>query len=239
MARRRKQVAPPPSRPFFDDLSPHTKQAIGAIIFVVLGLFFLLSSLGIAGVAGEFTQGLLVYLFGYGFVLAPFLCMLFTYAFLKPREDNHVSLSKFIGSTIFFLGALGALELGIDHGGLLGKMSYIPLSSLFGNIVSGIVLTALILVGLFLTFNTNFISLFARKPKEEGEEDEDIEPVMQQTLPEEGTDEAETEEEDADGEEAPRKKKLTERIGLTKTASADFTVSSFRGTYDPPPLTPP
>ncbi len=236
MARRRKQVAPPPSRPFFDDLSPHTKQAVGAIIFVVLGLFFLLSSLGIAGVAGEFTQGALEYLFGYGFVLAPFLCALFTYAFLKPREDNHVSLSKFIGSTVFFLGALGMLELSIAHGGLLGKMSYIPLSSLFGNIVSGIFLTALVLVGLFLTFNTNFVRLFARKPKEEGDEDEDIEPIVQQSLPPEDVEEDEAILDDADSEETPRKKKLSERIGLTKATSADFTVSSFRGTYDPPPL---
>jgi DNA segregation ATPase FtsK/SpoIIIE, S-DNA-T family len=235
MARRRKQVAPPPSRSFFDDLSPHTKQAIGAIFFVVLALFFLLSSLGIAGVAGTFMHGTLVYLFGYGFVLAPFLSLLYVYAFLRPRDDNHVSLSKFIGATVFFIGSLGMLELSIDHGGLLGRMSYLPLSALFGNVVSGIVLGAIILIGLFLTFNTNFISLFSRT--HDDEEDEDVEPLIQAQLPQEDVAAAEgAPEDDAEEEDVPRKKKLSERIGLTKAASNEFNVSSFRGTYAPPPL---
>ena len=207
MARRRKQIASPPSRPFFDDLSPHTKQAVGAIVFVVLGLFFLLSSLGIAGVAGEFTHATLLYLFGYGFILAPFLCALFVYAFLRPRDDNHVSLIKFIGATVFFLGALGLLELSIDHGGLLGRASYIPLHALFGNVVTGIVLVALVLVGLFLTFNTNIISLFKR---EKVEEDEDIEPMVTAPLPDGTPNEETLPEPGANGDGEPeRKKKLS------------------------------
>lgn len=236
MAKRRKQhVAPQPSGSFFDDLSPHTKQAVGAIFFVVLGLFFVLSSLGIAGVAGEFMHGTLVYLFGFGFVLAPLLCALFVYAFLRPRDDSHVSLSKFIGSTVFFLGALGMLELSMSHGGLLGKASYVPLSALFGNIVSGIVLVALILVGLFLTFNTNFIALFKRE-KVEGEEEEDVEPMVQQSLPDTPPDEVASEDEKEEGDEEPKKKKLGERLGLMKITGNEFSVSSFRGTYAPPPL---
>ncbi len=234
MARRRKQIAPPPSRPFFDDLSPHTKQAIGALLFVVLGVFFLLSSFGIAGVAGEFTHASLLYFFGYGFVLAPLLSALYVYAFLKPREDSHVSLSKFIGSTVFFLGMLGMLELMIAHGGLFGRLTAGPLTALFGEIVSGVVLFALVLVGLFLTFNTNFVNLFSRK-KEESDEDEDIEPIVQQSLPDGAP--SETEQVPEEGAEEPLpKKKLSERIGLTKVTGNEFNVSSFRGTYAPPPL---
>jgi S-DNA-T family DNA segregation ATPase FtsK/SpoIIIE len=232
MARRRKQIAPPPTRPFFDDLSPHTKQAIGALVFVVLGLFFLFSSFGLAGVAGEFTYSSLVYLFGYGFVLAPLLCALFVYAFLRPRDDNHVSVSKFIGSTIFFVGMLGMFELVIEHGGLLGRIASGPLTALFGNIVSGVVLFAFVLVGLFLTFNTNFVNLFTRN---KDEQEEDVEPVIQQPLPEEGAPETEPLPESAD-EESPKKLKLAERIGLTKVTGNEFNVSSFRGTYAPPPL---
>jgi S-DNA-T family DNA segregation ATPase FtsK/SpoIIIE len=237
MARRRKQVAPPSSRPFFDDLSPHTKQAIGAIFFVVLGLFFVLSSLGIAGVAGEFTHGVLVYLFGYGFILAPILCALFVYAFMKPRDDSQVSLSKFFGSTIFFIGALGMLELTMDHGGLLGTAAHYPLHALFGTVVSSIVLIALILVGLFVTFNTNFVALFTRADTTDDEPEEDIEPIVQNPLPE--APEAESEQPISDQDtagEQPRKKKLTERLGITKISGDEFIVSSFRGTYAPPPL---
>lgn len=232
MARRRKHIAPPPTRPFFDDLSPHTKQAIGAIFFVVLALFFILSSLGIAGVAGEFTHESLVYLFGYGFILAPLLCALFVYAFMKPREDKHLSLSKFIGSILFFIAALGILELGIDHGGLFGRLTYLPLFSLFGNVVTGIVLTAFVFVGLFLTFNTNLINLFVRAPREE---DEDVEPVILGGQLPIDTPEGEASQEEQPGEQEP-KKKLSERIGLTKVTGTEFNVSSFIGTYAPPPL---
>ncbi len=236
MARRRKQIAPPPSHSFFDDLSPHTKQAIGAIFFVVLALFFILSSLGIAGVAGEFTHASLVYLFGYGFILAPLLCVLFVYAFMKPREDNHLSLSKFIGSTLFFIASLGILELAITHGGLFGRVTYMPLNALFGNVVASIVLTAFIIVGLFLTFNTNFINLFKREPKEEDEEDADVEPMIQGGPQEPLTPEEVAAEESDASEEKVTKKKLSERIGLSKVTGAEFNVSSFRGTYAPPPL---
>lgn len=235
MARRRKQTLPPPSRSFFDDLAPHTKQAIGAIIFVVLGLFFLLSSVGIAGVAGDFTQKSLEYLFGYGFVLAPLLCALFVYAFLKPRDDNHVSLSKFIGATIFFLGSLGLLELSAEHGGLLGRITEMPLTALFGNVVSGIILFALVLIGLFLTFNTNFINLFKRSP-DDIPEDEEIEPIVQQSLPDSSPEEAHAETSDEQNAEPEKKLKLSERMGLTKVTGTEFSVSSFRGTYAPPPL---
>lgn len=236
-SRRRKHVAVQQSRSFFDDLSPHTKQGVGAIFFVVLALFFIFSSLGVAGVAGEFMHGTLVYLFGYGFVLAPILCILFVYAFLKPRDDNHVSLSKFIGSTLFFVGMLGLFELGstfnMTHGGLIGKAAFLPLTWLFGNMVTGIILVAVILVGLFLTFNTNFMHLFARKKEED--EDVDVTPIMSpnSTLPEEGvSEEPLPESEEGEG----KKKKFSERIGLTKAASDEFLVSSFRGTYAPPPL---
>lgn len=233
MARRRKQIAPPPQHSFFDDLSPHTKQAIGAIFFVVLALFFILSSLGIAGVAGEFTHASLVYLFGYGFILAPLLCTLFVYAFMKPREDNHLSLSKFMGSALFFVASLGMLELAIAHGGLFGRITFLPLSALFGNVVTGIVLTALIIVGLLLTFNTNFINLFKREPAEE--EEEEIEPMVQ-GVPQDVSPEAEEAAQGEAEEEKVPKKKLTERMGLTKITGSEFSVSSFRGTYAPPPL---
>ena len=234
MAKRRKQ--PVEKAPFFDDLSPHTKQAIGAIFFVVLALFFILSSLGFAGIAGEFTHRALMYLFGYGFVLAPILCSLFVYIFLKPRDDNHVSITKFLGAGLFFVAMLGTLELMHAAGGLTGKIIFGPLSWLFGEAVTGIILFALVLVGLFLTFNTNFISLFKRAPREIEDEDlANLEPVILNPQPEAAPADEEPVEEVAD-EDRPKKKTISERIGLTKVTGTEFLVSSFRGTYAPPPL---
>jgi DNA segregation ATPase FtsK/SpoIIIE, S-DNA-T family len=237
--KRKQQVVIRQQSSFFDDLSPHTKQAIGAIFFVVLAIFFIFSSLGLAGVAGEFTHQALTYLFGYGFVLAPILCVLYVYIFLKPRDDNHVSISKFLGATIFFTSMLGTFSLIHEGaGGLTGKTFFLPLDWLFGDVVTGVILIALILIGLFLTFNTNFIHLFKREPVEE--EEEDLDPLITAPLTADATShisaETETDQDHDQVEEQPKKKTITERMGLTKSASTDFVVSSFVGMYAPPPL---
>ncbi len=238
MARRRTSrvhSVPQPSGPFFDDLSPHTKQAIGAILFVVLAIFFLLSSLGYAGIAGDATHRALTYLFGYGFVLAPIVCALFVYVFLKPRDDNHISFSKLVGVTLFFLASLGLLELATEHGGLIGTLAHYPLFTLFGEIVAGVVLFALVLVGLFLTFNTNLINLFKREGAED--EIEEVEPVVVGGAAEPAG-EAAPPEETAEGEtdtDESKKRSLADRL-LKKAQGTDFVVSSFKGTYAPPPL---
>jgi S-DNA-T family DNA segregation ATPase FtsK/SpoIIIE len=234
---RKRRPAPkhtPSQGSFFDDLSPHTKQAIAAIFFVVLAVFFLFSSLGYAGIAGDYTHKGLTALFGFGSVLAPVVCLLFVYVFLKPRDDNHVSGSKLTGVILFFLGALGLLELSADHGGYLGAATAYPLSTLFGGIVSGVMLVALLFVGIFLTFNTSFLALFAKREVED-EDDVDIpEPVVANATPDaEGALEDENQEEEEGSEK--KKRSIGEKI-LGKAKPADFLVSSFRGTYAPPPL---
>jgi S-DNA-T family DNA segregation ATPase FtsK/SpoIIIE len=240
MTRRRKQkvqLAPVSDGSFFDDLSPHTKQAIGAIIFVVLAIFFVFSSLGYAGIAGDATHAGLTFLFGFGFVLAPIVCALFVYVFLKPRDDNHISFSKMTGVFLSFIAALGILELSMNHGGFVGRIVYNPLFSLFGDIITGVVLFALFVVGVFLTFNTNIFNLFQRDIDEE-DELADIEPVVTGgAAPQEG-DEVEADTENADGdsvEEQPKKRSLTDKL-LKKATGTDFVVSSFLGTYAAPPL---
>lgn len=239
MARRKKLPPPARSRSFFDDIEPHTKQAIGAIFFVVLAIFFLLSSLGYAGIAGDTTHQILTYLFGYGFFLAPIVCGLFVYIFLKPRDDEHVSISKIIGVSLLFLSLLGFIHLvGNAHGGVVGSIALYPFLQLFGDIVAGVMLFALILVGIFLTFNTNIIHLFKKEAVPEDEDDvRALEPIAAaataQLPPEEPAESSEKE--STSDEENPKKKSFATRI-MSKATSSDFVVSNFRGTYAPPPL---
>ena len=221
---------------FFDDLSPHTKQAIGAIAFVVLGVFFVLSALGKAGIAGDVTHRSLTTLFGYGFVLAPVICALYVYVMMKPREDERVSTSKVIGVALLFIAALGLISLLKEGaGGFIGGLLLTPLSWLFADVVASIVLSALLLTGLFLTFNAGFMSLFRRRERAEVEEEEE---VITLPLPEESTEEEAAEEESEDTEETEDepKKSMRERMGLGKAQPADFMVSSFQGPYAAPPL---
>jgi len=236
MAKRRRQTPRrvPVQSSFFDDLSPHTKQAIAAIFFVVLAVFFIFSSLGYAGIAGEYTHAALTYLFGFGFVLAPIVCLLFVYVFLKPREDNHVSTSKLMGVTLLFLASLGLLELFGEHGGLFGMLTHYPLNMLVGSIVTGVALAGLLIVGFFLAFHISFAHLFRRREEEDEDEEGVLEPVMgiEASDEEDGAEgTADTNEEDA----PPRKRSISEKL-LAKAKGMDFVVSSFRGTYAPPPL---
>ncbi|MCD5382146.1 MAG: DNA translocase FtsK [Candidatus Pacebacteria bacterium] len=222
---------------FFDDVSPHTKQAIGAVGFVVLGVFFILSSLGYAGIAGDFTHSALTFLFGLGFVLAPVVCALYVYVLMKPREDEHVSVSKAIGVSLLFLSALGLLALSSQNGGIVGLALAYPFQWLFGDMVTGIILGALMLVSIFLTFNSTLLS-FSLFKKQDEEEDEELleEEILLDELPEEGADDPEEEPADEDAEGDEPKKSMKERLGLGKASKGEFAVSSFEGPYDPPPL---
>lgn len=233
-SRRRKKKQ---RREYFDDVAPHTKQAIGAVAFAVLGVFFVLSSLHYAGVAGDATHRALDYLFGLGFVLAPVACALFVYALLKPRDDERVSFAKLIGIALIFFGLLGLLALyDPAAGGIAGWSLATPLASLFGAAASGIVLSAVTLVGIFLTFNIGLaLPSFRRETEDIEEEEEDlIVPPLSASDAEEEEEEEEDEEDEEDAVEEAPEQTLGDRLGLS--GGTGDVVSNFRGPYDPPPL---
>jgi len=225
-ARKKKGVK---KRSFFDDLSPHTRQAIGAVLFVVLGIFLTLSLLSYAGVSGEFTKSALDFLFGKGAILAPVICLFYIYALLNPTENEEVSFSKIIGIALLFFSVLGFLELYEESfGGVGGLLFGWPLTYLAGKLASGVILAAGVLIGLFLTLNTGLrLPVFGKQ--EEAEDDEESEVALPTEL-----DEEEPEEEEAEEESSPEKPKEAGRFNFGK--STGFAVSSFTGPYDPPPL---
>ncbi len=219
-------------QPLFDDLAPHTKQAVAAIFFGVLGIFFVLSSLQIAGAAGNFMHTALSYLFGIGFILAPLACLLYVMALLRPRESGFVSISKMLGITVLLLSLLGLIALYDEaQGGMVGFLVMKPLGYLFGAIGAGVVLSALGLISLLLILNAGLrLPQFLRK-KEPPVADAipTIEPLT--AVIERGELPEEKEEATPEADE-PKKKTLRERVLGTQ----DFVVESFRGPYAPPPL---
>jgi len=218
---------------FFDDISPHTKQAVGAVLFAALGVFFVLSPLGYAGKAGAFTYDALSFLFGAGFVLAPLGCALGVYILMKPREDERISIAKSIGAFLLLFSTLGLLTLyKPDLGGIVGSALNHPLSWLFGTGASGIILAALLFVGVFLTFDVGLALPNILKKKEREDEQDEFEEYFEDDAEADEDDSEEEPEESTD--EKPAKKSAPARLGLR---SQNFVVSSFAGTYDPPPLT--
>lgn len=219
-------------RPFFDDLSPHTKQAIAAVFFSVLSIFFVLSSLDVAGAAGKLTHRLLSYLFGIGFVLAPLTCLAYVIVLLRPRDNGYASTSKMIGVTIVFISTLGLLSLSQNNwGGAIGSVASWPLIYLFGSIAAGIFLGALCMVGILLSLNIGFHLPSRRDVALEPPEEESA--VVGSPLPPELLEESDGgTEEEANAPTEDSKKSLRERV-FGKTG---FVVESFRGPYAPPPL---
>lgn len=233
MARKKKQ-AKKTTKPFFDDLSPQTKQAIGAIGFVVLGIFLTLSLFDYAGMVGTWAKVALDALFGGGAYLAPFVCGFYVYALLNPKDDEEVSTSKIIGIALMFLTLLGFLSLYTPElGGWTGRLVYSPLAYLMGNLATGVIIGALLCVGVFLTFNTGLKWPRFFSPKELPEEDleddfADFEPDI------ETAEEEPVEEEADDTEEMPQSRSIKEKLGMSK--KGEFSVTNFEGPYAPPPL---
>ncbi len=217
----------------FDDVAPKAKQAIGAVFFVVLGIFFILSSLHYAGPAGDATYRALQYLFGVGLYLAPLACALYVYALLRPRDDERVSIAKMIGIGILFFALLGLLVLyDPEMGGIGGRLFATPLSLLLGRVASGIVLFALATISVFLTFNIGIrLPQFSRKePKAENTmfPEDPYQPEEEVTLREVA--EASAEIATAGASVAPQ------HVGQVGQSRGAFTVSNFYGPYAPPPI---
>lgn len=223
--------------PLFHDLSPHARQAIGAVVMGVVGVFFLFALFESGGPLGQYTVVGLEWLFGGGAWLAPFLCFLYIYVLLKPQENETVSAAKVVGTILLFLAILGSLELSQDSlGGMLGLALAWPMEHLLGTAVSGIIFFAAVMISVFLIFNTglkfpNFASLKDSLANKDDElEEEDLEDF--DTLEEEP-------ETAVEGEEEQKSTGLS--IGgivsnIAKSKPNDILVKHFSGTYVAPSL---
>lgn len=223
--------------PMFGDLSPHAKQAIGAVLVGVLAVFFLFSLLESAGPLGGYTEVSLHFLFGSGAWLAPLACLLYIYVLLNPTENESVSTSKIVGAALLFVSVLGGLELYQENlGGLTGLAFAWPLGYLLGSAVAGILIAGTILISVFLTFNTGFKlpRLFGEKEGDEFFTDEDFEEL---DLPEEEDSlEEEEDEEVAEKSSGPLAAAKKAVAAVTKTPLSEITIKNFSGTYIPPSL---
>jgi DNA segregation ATPase FtsK/SpoIIIE, S-DNA-T family len=243
MSRKKRPLSPQEKTPLFDDLSPQARQAIGAVVVGVLGIFFLFSLLGYAGRAGVLTDEALTWLFGTGAWLAPITCAFYVTALMRPRDDERVSAAKVTGISISFFAVLALLELyEADLGGVAGLALTYPLTYLVGTMVTGVLLFGLVLIGVFLIFNTGialpkFLSRDKELPTDEeadelGIKDLDLpglteEPEVTEVAPEEVP------------EESPKKGLEAVTAKVTDALSGktgDIVVKHFSGPYIPPSL---
>lgn len=238
MARKKKKIKKDkPAR--FEDLSPHARQAIWAVIFGVAALFFLFSLLDSAGPAGVYTAMALTALFGTGAWLAPVICVIYIVVLLNPKDtDQEISGSKKAGTLLLFLSALGAFHLydpSLRLGGWLGWLFAEPLYALFELGLARVLTGGTILISFFLLFNTGLRMPRKQKEGELADDNSDIESLA---VPTEATDTEDTSDESQSSEVrglAAMKQKVTDKVAKAGSAG-DIVVKHFKGTYTPPPI---
>lgn len=239
MARKKKKIKQDkPAR--FEDLSPHARQAIWAVVFGVVAVFFLFSLLETAGPAGVYTATALTALFGAGAWLAPIICIVYIFVLLNPKEtDQEISGSKKAGTLLLFVSALGAFHLydpAARLGGWLGWLFAEPLNALFALGLSRVLVGGAILIAFFLLFNTG-LRLPKRNKATQPEDDEsDLEAF---NIPEQEPTDDDTDEKD-EATATPKglaamRQKVTASVAKAAPAG-EIVVKHFKGTYNPPPI---
>jgi S-DNA-T family DNA segregation ATPase FtsK/SpoIIIE len=160
----------------FSHLGNETVDTITGILFLVLGVFFIMASVGHAGLVGEKLYSVFSYLLGVGYFLLPTITIILGISFLKSLHHN-LATPKLIGAFLFLISGLGLIELlsvkilSSGKGGILGSFIAGPMTELFAFEASFVILGALFLISMLIIFDTSlkmsligkFLSLFRKK----------------------------------------------------------------------------
>ena len=155
-------------------LREETVEGITAIVFILIAISLIFAAFGKAGFIGEKVYALLTLLFGVGYYLLPPVLIVLGVSFLAQLREN-LAIPKIIGSSIFFVGGLGIVNLLFDKGGLIGNLISGPLVKLFDFWVTLLFLLALIVISILIVFDAslNFAflkNIFDKKPEETEDE---------------------------------------------------------------------
>jgi len=135
----------------------YVKNTAFALVFFVLFLFFVLSSLSIGGSLGRLTYRGFSSLLGYGYFALPLLFLMQSYFYAIHKESKSFAKTKIIFSVLLVLSILGILEISMaDAGGMLGGLIAIPILSMFDKILSYIFLIAVSCISLIILFEYSF-----------------------------------------------------------------------------------
>lgn len=237
-------------------LPSETKQAIFAVLLIIVGLFLIFAAFGAAGVAGTDAYKFFQTVLGVGYFLLPLLFFILAGNTLR-EESSGITPFKLIASGVFILTGLGFVDIVSKNGGIIGGGIARPTLHLFDIYVSLIILGGMSLISLLILVEgkistTPFVAignafayivrsiggLFRRKEVGEGESDIDA------LLPSD-SDEEDVVDEDLAEDEAPEAIRVQEQkkqdtraasaAALQAKQSADA-LKSLLGEYSPPPL---
>jgi len=226
-------------------LSSEMLRSVWAILCVLLSLFLGLAAVNLAGVVGDMAYANLTSILGVGYFLLPLLGLALAATFLRPLTSQ-VRIASWVGAILFFFSGLGLIHLLFKRGGLLGELLTAPLVNLFDAVVSGLLLTSLLLISVILVLELKITTetfkklLLLRKPQADATEGAPTY-VVKGDVVEEEPQEAEDVGDETAHEAPPEEEDMSPRItpppAPTGEAATVSAFAPFRGSeYVPPPL---
>ena len=211
-------------------------------VYLVVGIFTLMSSLNLAGTIGQvFFNHILLLIVGYGFlIMAPILILTGVWI-LRERE---ISIRDGISMFALFLSLNALVDIffsreGLDAGGFVGRLVGSNMVAGFDVYFSSILLGAIAIVSGFLIFDPHFRAFKRIKEEieerieeraEEREDEKKIEEEVNKAL------EASEEDIEDDEEEEPAPKKSKKKRTSNDEDDLAMNTSIFASSYTPPPL---
>jgi len=133
----------------FFTLPEEIKKWILGVVVLVIAIIVALSFFDLAGVAGKAIMRGLTFLVGNGVFVFPLILTLGGLAFLNTKYDKFIGPSV-LAMFLLVLGISGILEsfdIGVKSGGWLGYIITWPIIKFFGQLVSEIIFSGIILIG--------------------------------------------------------------------------------------------
>lgn len=213
-------------------LSGDVKRSVVAIALFTLAILFVLGFFGNSGVLGKLFNEVIGMLLGWGKWFTP-IVLICAGVILLFRKETLFYVSKLIGLSVAFVGLLGFLHIFFEKadmiakakagvgGGYVGYIFDVALIKLFGTIGAGVILFALIAMGIFVAFNFSIITLLRKLYREkisegdscdEEQAEEDEEKIEKEEIPEKKIEYVGDSDQEDEDESENRKKQKRESV---------------------------
>lgn len=273
MAKRKKRKSPEKSKArsraqyekekklgLWGGLRDETRNSIVGIILIMIAIVLIVARFQPDGRLSAGIYSIVHYLFGIGYYVIPLLFILLGINFFRAGEHNFTT-PALIAGPFFLISSLGLFSLmdsasGTDGlGGFLGYYIMTPTVYLFAPLLTGIILSAILLVAILILFDTplhlgfmfSFFNLFKRDPNAVADDEDEGYDEETEEETEEEVEEETKEDEDPEEEPEPVLEKREVKPSLfskavaavveKKSDAAPFQFNStLHSTYTPPPL---